>query len=79
METLKEIVNGTMAKLTHICNGKAYYKIDTENHSYQLEIDIMNMDEWRDVYVQTEYKSITLMRWIRKGITANDDSFMVLK
>ena len=37
--TLKEIVTGTTANLTHVCAGKVYYQIDVENSSYQLEID----------------------------------------
>lgn len=77
MENLKEIISNTMAKLSHICNGKAYYRINTENHIYQLEINCLS-DEWKDVYIQPEYKSITLMRWIRKGLNNNDDTFIML-
>ena len=76
MENIKTIVSGTQANLTHVCNGKAYYVIDTAEHSYQLEIDLM-VDEWKDVFVLPTYKAITLMRWIRKGI--GTDSFIVLK
>lgn len=79
METLKEIVgNNNMAVLTHICNGKAYYKIDTNNHSYQLEINCGD-DEWKDVFILPTYKAITLMRWIRKAIETNSDKFIILK
>jgi hypothetical protein len=78
METLKEIVNGTMAKLSHICNGKVYFKIDTVEHQYQLEIDSMN-SEWKNIYIVSEYKTITLMRWIRESIKNNDDKFIQLK
>ena len=78
MEDIKTIVKGTQANLTHICNGKAYYRIDTENNAYQLEINCLDA-EWNDVYIQPAYKTITLMRWIRKSIEKNDDSFIVLK
>jgi hypothetical protein len=78
METLKEIVNGTMAKLSHICNGKVYFRIETSEHVYQLEIDC-DCDEWKDVYMYPEYKAITLMRWIRKGMDNKDDTFIMLK
>jgi len=77
METIKTIVNGTQASLSHVCNGKACYKIMTADHSYQLEINLMDA-EWKDVYVYPEYKAITLMRWIRKGIESNDGSFIML-
>jgi hypothetical protein len=78
METLKQIVNGTLAKLDHICNGKAYYMINTAEHTYQLEIDCLNK-EWNDIYILPKYKAITLMRWIRKGIEKNNDTFIMLK
>jgi len=65
--TLTQIVKNTKATLTHICNAKAYYRIDVDESSYQLEIDL-NDDEWNNVYIYPEFKSITLMRWIRKGI-----------
>ena len=50
----------------------------TADHSYQLEINLMD-SEWKDIYVYPAYKTITLMRWIRKGIENNDDSFIMLK
>jgi hypothetical protein len=78
METLKDIVKNTVAKLIHICNGKVYYRIDTDKHSYQLEINC-NDKEWENVYILPEYKTITLMRWIRKAIELNNDSFMMIK
>ena len=65
--TLKQIVNGTTANLTHVCAGKVYYQIDVENFSYQLEIDSTE-DEWKTTYLVPSFKAITLMRWIRKGI-----------
>lgn len=67
MEDLKTIIKGTLAKLTHICQGKVYYEIKTENHTYQLEVDSMD-EEFKTTYLNPEYKSITLMRYIRKGI-----------
>ena len=67
MEKLTTIVKGTIAKLTHVCYGKVYYQIDTEKHKYQLEINSME-DEFKTTYLETEFKAISLMRWIRKGI-----------
>jgi hypothetical protein len=65
--TLKEIVSGTTAKLSYICAGVAYYDIKVEDSIYQLSIDSME-DEWKTTYLYTEFKAITLMRWIRKSI-----------
>ena len=78
METLKTLVNGTSAKLSHFCNGRAYFKINTAEHVYQLEINCMG-EEWKDIYVYPEYKTITLMRWIRKALENNDDTLIQLK
>ncbi|NQU84852.1 MAG: hypothetical protein HQ541_03750 [Mariniphaga sp.] len=59
-------------------NGTVFYQINTLNHLYQLEID-STKKEWETIYMLPEFKSITLMRWIRKGINENDDSFILLK
>ena len=75
MEDLKTIVKGTTAKLTHVCYGKVYYEIQTENHKYQLEINSME-DEFKTTYLEPEFKAITLMRWIRKGI--KDETFIMI-
>lgn len=69
--TLKEIVRNSEAVLSHVCEGKVYYEIivyTTEKPSavYQLEIDSTS-DEWKATYLYPTFKSITLMRWIRKG------------
>lgn len=67
--TLKEIVKGTTAKISHICNGIIYYNIDVgDDTTYQLGIDCTDMSEWKNTYLYTEFKAITLMRWIRKSI-----------
>jgi methionine synthase II (cobalamin-independent) len=75
MENLTTIVRGTTAIMTHVCYGKVCYSIKTEDHTYQLEIDSMD-DEFKTTYLTPEFKAITLMRWIRKGI--EDGSFIQL-
>ena len=78
MERLTTIVKGTMANMVHVCGGKVIYQIDTRNHLYQLEID-SNQQEWETTYLTPSFKSITLMRWIRKGIESKDGTFIKLK
>lgn len=78
METLTNIVRGTMAHMVHVCSGKVIYQIETGKHLYQLEID-SNEKEWETTYLVPEFKSITLMRWIRKGIENRDGTFIQLK
>lgn len=76
MENLKTIVKGTKAILSFVCAGKVYYNIETENHLYQLEINSIE-DELKTTYLEKEYKAITLMRWIRKGM--ENSTFIQLK
>ncbi len=78
MESLKKIVKGSFAKLIHVCEGKVCYQIKTKNHLYQLEINSCD-DEWKTTYLTPEFKAITLMRWIRKGIEQKDGSFIILQ
>ena len=78
MEKLTNIVKGTTANLVHVCNGKAIYQIQTPGHLYQLELDSTDK-EWETTYLVPSFKSITLMRWIRKGIEAGDGTFIKLK
>jgi hypothetical protein len=76
MEDLKTVVKGTKAILSFVCAGKVYYHIETETHLYQLEINSME-EELKTTYLENEYKTITLMRWIRKGMENN--TFIQLK
>ncbi len=78
MEKLTSIVKGTMAHLVHVCNGKVIYQIQTSEHLYQLEVD-STQQEWETTYLTPSFKSITLMRWIRKGLENNDGTFIKLK
>ena len=66
--TLKQIVKGTEARMSHVCEGKVYYEIAVEDSVYQLELD-SNDDEWKATYLYPIFPAITLMRWIRKGMT----------
>ena len=77
MENLTSIVKGTVARLVHVCNGKVIYQIQSGEHLYQLEIN-SNEKEWETTYLTPSFKSITLMRWIRKGMELNDGTFIKL-
>lgn len=78
MEDLKTIIKNTDAELSHICNGKVYFKIFTSQHAYQLEIDSMEKD-WENVHIYPKYKSITLMRWIREALETNNERLVLLR
>jgi hypothetical protein len=66
--TLTQIVKGTTAKMTHVTNGIVIYLIKVEDTYYELEIDTTDEKENKDVYFTPTYKSITIMRWIRKAM-----------
>jgi hypothetical protein len=78
METLTNIVRGTSAQLVHVCNGKVIYQIATTQHLYHLEIDSTEK-EWETTYLTPSFKTILLMRWIRKGMESGDGTFIKLK
>ena len=78
MEKLTSIVKGTNAQMVHVCNGKVIYQIQSGTHLYQLEVD-STQREWETTYLLPSFKSITLMRWIRKGLESNDGTFIKLK
>ena len=78
MEKLTKIVKGTIANMVHVCNGKVIYQIETSNHLYQLEVD-SNQQEWEATYLLPSFKTITLMRWIRKGLESKDGTFIKLR
>ncbi len=66
--TLKEIVGyRNIARMTHVCAGIVYYEINVGDSAYQLALNSME-DEWKSTYIYSEFKAITLMRWIRKAI-----------
>ncbi|MDD5649032.1 MAG: hypothetical protein PHF86_01240 [Candidatus Nanoarchaeia archaeon] len=74
--TLTEIIKNTTAKLSYVCAGIVYYEIEVENSIYQFGINTME-DEWKTTYLYPTFKSIILMRWIRKSI--KDGTFIQIK
>lgn len=74
--TIKEIVKDNTATLDYVCEGKVYFNIEVENSIYRLEIDSLESD-WKGVYINKEYKAITLMRWIRNYY--DTDKFLQIK
>ena len=76
--TLKEIVKAPLATLYHICEGKAVYQIKLEDSIYFLTLDTME-DDWKSTFLMPEMRTIHLMRWIRRGIENNDDTFIQIK
>ena len=64
--------------MVHVCDGKVTYNIQTEKHLYQLELDSTDVD-WKNTYLLPEFKSLTLMRWIRKDIEKDNGNIYNVK
>jgi hypothetical protein len=62
-----DLVKDRTAKLSYLCNGEAYFIIDSK---WQFPIDTTT-EEWNNCFLYPEYKAITLMRWIRKAMENN--------
>ena len=77
MEDLKTILKSE-ALFSYACEGKVFYTIQTEKHTYQLELN-SNSDDWKATYLLPSFKALNLMRWIRKGIEKEDNTFILLK
>lgn len=67
--TLKEIVTlPAEAKFTHAIAGTLYYRITTDNIVVEFPIDMNDKDDVGTTTFVASYKSITLMRYIRKAM-----------
>lgn len=67
--TLKDIVkDGNKAIFSHAIAGVLYYTVHVNGQKYQFPVDMNNKDDVGTTTFVAEYKAITLMRWIRKGL-----------
>ena len=62
------IINLSSNFIMDIGSGREYPSNDVEGTIYQFPINCNDESEWKDMYLYPEYKSITLMRWIRKSM-----------
>ena len=72
MITLKEAIKGTKSKFDHACTGILYYIDYVGDHEYQFQIDMNDKADVGTADFEAEYKSITLMRYIRKAMEKNE-------
>lgn len=70
--TLKEIVTlPAKAKFDYAIAGVLYYSIEHDNKKILFSIDMNDINDVGTTTFVSEYKPITLMRWIRKAIDNN--------
>ena len=69
MITLKDAITGSTAKFDRAIAGVLYYILFVGDDQYQVIIDMNDKDDVGTTSFVAEYKGITLMRYIRKGMT----------
>ena len=69
---LKSIVKDNVAKFSHAISGVLYYIVTTKEGDYLFPIDMNDRDDVGTTTFLSEYKAITLMRYIRKAIDKNE-------
>lgn len=70
--SVKDIVKGTTAKFEYASCQKIWYKIITEDKTYLFPVDLSDLDDVGTTRFESEYKSIYLMRWVRKSVENGD-------
>ena len=68
MITLKEAITNTVAKFDHAIAGVLYYNLQVGDKLYLFEIDMNDKDDVGTTTFESEYKGITLMRYIRRAL-----------
>lgn len=69
MITITEAVKNTTAKFSHAIAGVLYYHLYIGDETYEFSIDMNDKDDVGTTTFNSEYKGITLMRYIRKAIS----------
>ena len=68
MITIKDAVTNTTAKFSHAIAGVLYYNLFVGDDIYQFSIDMNDKDDVGTATFVSEYRGITLMRYIRKAM-----------
>lgn len=77
MITIKEAVKNTTAKFSYACAGVLYYVVEIGEDKYQFPVDMNNKEDVGATAFFSEYKAITLMRYIRKAMES--ENFIKIK
>lgn len=69
---IKVIIKNTISKFSHAISGVLYYTTETPIGIYQFPINMNDKDDVGTTTFVAEYKTITLMRYVRKAM-GNDN------
>lgn len=72
MISIKEAVTNSTAKFSHAIAGVLYYHLYVGDDVYQFSIDMNDKDDVGTTTFVSEYRGITLMRYIRKAIESEN-------
>jgi len=72
---VKEIVKDTIAKFEYAACGVLYYKIVGNEITCIIPVDMNDREDVGTTKFESEYKSITLLRYINKSI--KNDSIVI--
>lgn len=67
MQTLTEIVKGK-STFSHAISGVLYYITESNDEKYLFSIDMNDKNDVGTTTFSNEYKTITLMRWVRRAL-----------
>jgi hypothetical protein len=63
-----DIVKNNVAKFEYATSGVLHYKIETDTHVYIFPVDMNDKEDVGTTRFESEYKAITLMRYVNKSI-----------
>ena len=72
MLSIKEIVKDTVSIFSYACAGVLYYTVTVGEDTYQFPVDMNDRDDVGTTAFVAEYKTITLMRYVRKALESGD-------
>lgn len=77
MLTIKEIVKDTKSIFSYASAGVLYYVVEIGNEKYQFPVNMNDKEDVGTTAFVSEYKTITLMRYVRKAL--EKDEFIRIK
>lgn len=72
MIKLIDVIRSSYSTFDHAIAGVLYYVADVDGEKYQFPIDMNDKDDVGTTTFNSEYKSVTLMRYIRKAMEKDE-------
>lgn len=72
MLSIKEIVKDTTSVFSYASAGVLYYVVSIGDEKYQFPLDMNDKEDVGSTAFVSEYRTITLMRYVRKALKSGD-------